>query len=218
MASTRSPTWTSLRSLRAMVGKLSPFTSIFSTAMSARASSSSTLAGSWRRSHSTTCTSWPPAITWWLVTITPSERTMAPEPSDCSTPGRALRPNICQKGSACWRTTRRLNTLTTAGAAFLTTGAKDMRMAPPLSGMRRSGAANPPWTPWALDLPGWPEQAARTLKARTGISKRRRLMWRSAPVKRRREISVSFAAQAWRVRSSRVGAGPATRGKRRSSG
>ncbi len=185
MASTRSPTWASLRSSMARVGRLSPFTSIFSTAMSARASSSRTLAGNWRRSLSTTWMSSPPLITWWLVTMTPSERTMAPEPSDCSTPGRALKPNICQKGSTCWRTTRRLKTLTTAGAAFLTTGAKDMRMSPALSGMRRSGAAKPPCTPWALDLPGWPEHAARTAMARAGMRQRRRRMGRSAPVSKR---------------------------------
>ncbi len=181
MASTKSPTWTSLWSSMAMVGKLSPFTSIFRTARSARASSSRILAGSWRRSDSTTWMSWPPAMTWWLVTITPSERTMAPEPSDCSTPDRGRRPNICQKGSTCWRTTRRLKTLTTAGAAFLTTGEKDMRMSPALAGIRRSGAAKPPCTPWALDLPGWPEQAARTAAERAKMRRRRRRMRRSAP-------------------------------------
>ncbi len=99
---------------------------------------------------------------------------MAPEPSDCSTPSCGRMPNICQNGSTCWRTTRRLKTLTTAGAALRTTGAKDRRISAALAG-GRSGVAKPPCSvAWALDLAGWPEQAARV--ARKGIRKRRMRM------------------------------------------
>ncbi len=64
MASTRSPTCGVERVSMAMVGRVAPPGSIFSTATSAWASSSRTLAGNWRRSDSTTMISWPPSITW----------------------------------------------------------------------------------------------------------------------------------------------------------
>ena len=111
MASTRSPIWASSRDARGRTGSFSAPTSIFRTAMSARGSASSTLAGSSRRSLSTTMISWPPAMTWLLVTITPSARTMTPEPRDWAMRSRGTPwppPNISQNGSTAWRTTRRL--------------------------------------------------------------------------------------------------------------
>jgi len=68
-----------------------------------------------------------PSMTWLLVTITPSERTITPEPSEPSTRERGTpMPNISKNGST-WRTTRLDEMLTTAGAAFFTTGASMVR-------------------------------------------------------------------------------------------
>ncbi len=109
MASTRSPTWVASPAASGITGSCSPATSIFKTATSTFGSANSTLAGNSRRSPSATMMSSPPAITWLLVTITPSERTMTPEPSDlpdalARSPCR--RPNIRKKGSTLWRITR----------------------------------------------------------------------------------------------------------------
>ncbi len=109
IASTRSPTCTSAASSIAITGSFSAPGSIFSTARSARGSSSNTLAGHSRRSAVTTVISWAPSITWWLVTITPSARTMEPEPSDWATRCCGTPPfmNMPQNGSTWVRTTRR---------------------------------------------------------------------------------------------------------------
>ncbi len=142
---------------------------------------------------------------------------MAPDPRDCSTPERGRMPNICQNGSACWRTTRRLNTLTTAGAARFTTGAKDMRMAAALSGRRRSGRAKPPCTPWALDLPGWPH-AASTPRATAGIRTRRRRMRRAALVAEGRKLASALRPKQGVVSPAQACAGRGSPGPRRSAG
>ncbi len=108
MASTRSPTSALSRVSIGSTGRRSAWMSIFSTARSARGSASSTVAGYSRRSASTTRSCWPPSMTWLLVTITPSARTITPEPSDPSTRSRGTDtpPNRAQKGSTWVRTVR----------------------------------------------------------------------------------------------------------------
>src|SRR5258706_16330801 len=67
-------------------------------------------------------------MTWLLVRMTPSARTMTPEPSDCSTRlriGPVVPKNCWKNGLTACRTTRREYTFTTAGATFPTTGAND---------------------------------------------------------------------------------------------
>ena len=125
----------------------------------------------------------PPWTTWVLVTTMPSARTMAPEPSDWATRdcGTPEPPNISQNGSTRWRTVRRAKTLTTAGEAFLTTGAKESRIEPASVGARRVvGSANPsPWKSWAAGWPGLPEQAARkTTRARDRVRARMEILER----------------------------------------
>src|SRR5258705_11347554 len=139
MASTRSPTWLSEFSPMVSTGSFSPAgRSIFRMARSVRASASMTLAGNSRRSDSATVISVPPSTTWLLVTMTPSDRTITPEPNEPSMRLRgAPRPKACQKGSTCWRTIRLDEMFTTAGATRLTTGAKDCFMPSALVGATR---------------------------------------------------------------------------------
>ena len=109
IASTRSPTCTSVAVVDGeRPAAARPPASIFSTARSARGSSSSTLAGHSRRSEVTTVISCAPSMTWWLVRITPSGRTIEPEPSDWATRSCGMPPpmNMPQNGSTWVRTTR----------------------------------------------------------------------------------------------------------------
>ncbi len=90
-------------------------------------------------------------MTWWLVTIRPSGATMTPEPSEfwmrsLGWPKGAASPKNCRKNgslnSRFWvRTTRRVNTLTTAGAALRTTGANDSWTCSRLWGSARGAGA-----------------------------------------------------------------------------
>ena len=83
-----------------------------------------------------------PAMTWLLVTTTPSGRTMTPEPTEPTCWARGPWPNIDQNGS--WtRRTPRAEMLTTAGAAVRTTGAKLAFIANASPGMTRFSANTP---------------------------------------------------------------------------
>jgi hypothetical protein len=108
MASTRSPTCTSLRFSIGSTGSRSPLVSIFRTARSDWASASSTRASNSRRSASTTRSCWPPSMTWLFVTMIPSSRTITPEPSEPSTRSRGTEapPTRAKKGSTWVRTVR----------------------------------------------------------------------------------------------------------------
>jgi hypothetical protein len=155
MARTRSPTSSSSDSRSSRKGSWSPFTSILSTARSVRSSRRSTSASNSRRSARTTVTSSASLMTWLLVTTTPSGATRTPEPSEfctrsCGRPkGIASPKKRRNKGSLrsaegappCCFTTRREKTLTTAGAVFLTTGAKESWTCSRLSGTARWAAA-----------------------------------------------------------------------------
>jgi hypothetical protein len=72
-----------------------------------------------------------------------------------------------KNGSVLWRTTRRLETLTTAGAERLTTGAKDIFIAAASVGRRRTGDGRP-GAGWAWLREAGSEQAVS--KATTGIT------------------------------------------------
>ena len=85
IASTRSPTCCCSLSSIGRVGRRSPTFSSLSTAMSERASASTTVAGNSRRSFSTTLIAWAPSMTWLLVTTMPSARTITPDPTDSAT-------------------------------------------------------------------------------------------------------------------------------------
>ena len=149
-----------------MTGKRSDPTSIFSTARSPRGSTSRTRAGNSRRSERATVISRPPSTTWLLVTMIPSDRTITPDPREPSTRlGGTPMPNICQKGSTCWRTTRLAEMFTTAGAARRTTGAKEAFMFRASEGAARVGWAR--GGGWASDRLVGPEQAASRTKAGT---------------------------------------------------
>ncbi len=156
IARTMSPTCMSVAASMAIDGSRSAPGSIFSTARSARGSSSSTLAGHSRRSEVTTVISCAASMTWWLVRITPSGRTIEPEPSDWAMRSCGMPPpmNMPQNGSTWVRTTRLENTLTTAGAALRTTGAKESRIAAASAGTWRwSGAGRS--ADWDLAQEAW---------------------------------------------------------------
>jgi hypothetical protein len=156
----------------AITGRRSPLVSIFSMARSERGSSSSTVAGNSRRSASWTVTSLMPSMLWWLVMITPSARTMAPEPSEPCTWSRVAPPpppmKKSQNGSTRWRTTRLLATLTMAGAVFFTTGANEAFIDIGSVGARRVGWARSGMV-WALEGPCGEQAASR---ARAGSTTR----------------------------------------------
>ncbi len=126
----------------ARVGRRSPGTSIFRIARSVRGSASRTLAVNSRRSFSATVISCPPATTWLLVTITPSDRTMTPDPSEPSIRPRGAPPPNSWKNGSTVRTSRLEEMFTTAGATFFTTGAKDCFIESALAGTTRAGSAS----------------------------------------------------------------------------
>ncbi len=128
-------------------------------------------AGYSRRSDRDTVISCPPSMTWLLVTITPSERTITPEPSEPSTRDRGTpAPNISKKGST-WRTTRLDEMLTTALRTLFTTGAKDSFTWAASVGVRRAAAGRggpgsaPPGGGWAEESEGWEQAASRARRA-----------------------------------------------------